>query len=525
MKRVIVFCIVIAAVLVLAAGCGKSKRGSSLPVIKVEVFDRGTDGGKTDVIKNKWTEWIKEKVLYDEDIIVEFVQVPRPEEEQALINLMAAGTPPDVCMTYSTNNITSWGAQGGIFDVGPYIDTTLKDLKDFLGPDPALPGRDLIRRNMNAQTGQIYSMPARRMNVARLNTFMRKDWLDKLGLPPPSTIDEFYNTLVAFKERDPGGVGKAKVIPYIMNKDVRWLSGNIMEAFLDPNISNKDRWINTITDRYFLLPNYKEGARFMNKMWNAGLIDTDFPLYKDDLPMNNLIKSGVVGSFGHNWDQIFRDSERLITDLRKNVPNAEWIAVDCMTSSDGIIRKTSYDPAGINYFIPKASKNPDAAMRYLNWLARYENYHFLQTGPEGIVHEMVNGVPRLIAAAPDGWIQNSGQNIDYTPIMNGLFLETEEESIRALATAYPWPPEMVMDAYNVAMNNARPGPVIIPSSPLTAAGPLDRTLIDKSEAFVIQAITATAANFDRIWDTGVADWLTSGAETIRKERVEKYIAP
>jgi len=516
-------CVALCAVVLTMSGC-KPKEGRQVS-IKVEVFDRGTDGGKTNPINNKWTDWIKEKLLADENILVEFIPVPRPEEEQSLINLMAAGTPPDVCMTYSTNNITSWGEQGGIFDVSPYIDTTLKDLKAFLGADDALPGRDFIRRNMNAQTGQIFSMPARRMNVARLNVFMRKDWLDKLGLPVPKTTQEYFNTLRAFKERDPGGVGRNRVIPFIMNKDVRWSAGNIVEPFIDPNLSARDRWINFVSDRAFLLPGYKEGFRFLNQMWNAGLIDPDFPLYKDDLTMNNLMKSGVVGSFVHNWDQIFRDSDRLITDLIKNVPDAEWVALDCITSSDGITHKISYDPAGINYFIPKSSKNPDAAMRYLNWLAKYENYHFIQTGPEGIVHTLVDGVPKLIPGASDGWIQNSGQNIDYTPIMNGLFLQTQEESVKALATAYPWPADMVMASYNVALTNARPNPVVIPSSPLVAAGPVERTLIDKSEAFTIQSITASAADFDRVYDNGIADWLTSGAEAIRKERAEKFVAP
>jgi putative aldouronate transport system substrate-binding protein len=438
---------------------------------------------------------------------------------------MAAGTPPDVCITYSLDNITNWADQGGVFDLSPYIDTTLKDLKEFLGSDPALPGRDFIRRNMNAQTGEVFSMPGKRMNVARLNTFMRKDWLDKLGLPVPTTTQEFYDALLAFKEKDPGNVGRNKIIPYIMSVDVRWTAGSILESFLDPTTTTRDRWVNTVIDRYYLLPEYKEGVRFLNKMWHAGLIDTDFPLYRDEEPLKNLIKSGVVGAFGHNWDQIFRESERLLSDLRKNVPGADWIAVDCMRSSDGITHKISYDPAGVNYFIPKSSKNPEAAMRYLNWLAKYENYHFIQTGPEGIVHTLIDGVPKIDPSAPDGWIQNSAQNIDYTPIMNGLFLETEEESIRALAAGYPWPSEVVMTAYNVAMANAKPGPVIVTASPLLVAGPLNQTLVDKSNTFVVQAIIASEANFDREWDIGIADWLASGAKLVRQEREEKYIEP
>jgi putative aldouronate transport system substrate-binding protein len=507
-------------------GCKKKPtRSSRLVSIKVEVYYRGTDGGKTNPTNNNWTKWIKQKVREDENIIVNFEPVPRSREGESLINLMVSGDPPDVCMTYNINNITDWGEMGGVFDMGPYIDTTLKDLKAFLGPDTALPGRDLIRRNMNAKNGAVYSIPGRRMNTARLNTFIRKDWLDKLGLPVPKTTEEYYNALLAFKEKDPGGVGRNKVIPFTMPKDVRWQAGVILESFIDPNLSVKDRWVNTVSDRYFLLPNYKEGVRFLNKMYNAGLIDQDFPLYRDDTPVNNLVKSGVVGSFIHNWDQIFRESEKLITDLRKNVPDGELVAVDCMTSSDGITHKISYDPVGVFMFIPKSSKNPDAAMRYLNWLAKYENYHFIQTGPEGIVHTIIDGVPKINPAAGGGWIQNSAQNIDYTPIMNGLFLRTEEESVRALAGAYPWPPEMVMSAYNIAMNNARPGPVIATSSPLVVAGQYNQTLIDKSEAFVIQAITASGSDFDSRWEAGIADWLASGAKAIREERLAKYVAP
>jgi len=378
---------------------------------------------------------------------------------------------------------------------------------------------------MNAKTNQVFSIPSKRMNTARLNTFIRKDWLDKLGLPVPKTPQEYFDALVAFKEKDPGGVGKDNVIPFTMAKDVRWRAGSILEAFIDPNIPMKERWVNTISDRYFLLNGYKEGVRFMNKMWNAGLIDTDFPLYRDDLPGNNLIKSGVVGSFSHNWDQIFRDSERLITDMQKNVPDAMWVPVDCMTSSDGITHKISYDPAGVNVFIPRASKNPEAAMRYLNWIAKFENYNFIQIGMEGVSHNIADGVPKLIPNAPDGWIQNSSMNIDYTPIMNGLFLKTEEESIRALASGYPFPADMVMASYNIAMKNAKPGPVIITASPLEAAGPLNQTLVDKSEAFVIRSITASTFNFDREWDEAITDWLASGAKVIRDEREAKYIAP
>jgi putative aldouronate transport system substrate-binding protein len=523
MKKVILVMAVCATVF-FAASC--SKKTVSNNKVVVEVFDRGTDGGKTTPTDNQWTKWIKEKALKDEGLEIEFVAVNRWDETTALTNLMAAGTPPDVCVTYSTGNITSWADQGGIFDVAPFINTTLKDLNSFLGPDSGLPGRQMIERQRDNKSGAIYSIPALRMNVARLNTFIRKDWLDKLGLPLPKTTQEYYDALVAFKEKDPGGVGRDKVIPFTLSGiRVDWDAGNLLDSFIDPTMDTKDRWINSVVERNFLLPGYKEGLRFLNKMYNANLVDRDFPLYKDGSTMYNLLKSGVVGSFIQNWDQIYREADAILTDLQKNVPGAELVPVDCFTSADGITHKTIYDAAGVFYFIPKQSKNTDGAMRYLNWLAKYENYHYLQVGPEGIVHTLQNGIPKINPSAGDGWIQNSAQNIDYTVMMNGLFLGSDEENIRGIAAGYPWPANVMANAYNIAMTNGRPAIVISPSSPLSAEGPLMQTLTDKGVEIYASTIRANPAQFDTVYDTAIRDWLASGAQTIIDERREKYVAP
>ncbi|MDR2534904.1 MAG: extracellular solute-binding protein [Treponema sp.] len=495
-----------------------SGTGPKRASITVEIFDRGTDGGKSDPTNNEWTKWIKEKVLKDENIDVTFIRVPRADEIAALNNLMAAGNPPDVCLTYSGELIGNYRDLGGLFDMAPHVDTLLADLKKFLGPDQALPGRDFIRRNEDLQTGKLFSISARRMNTAMRNIFIRKDWLDKLGLPLPKTTEEFYNALAAFRDQDPGGVGKNNVIPFSMTSDVRWPAGNILDAFIDPALTPKERWINTVVDRNFLIPGYKEGVRFLNKMYNDGLIDRNFPLYKADDDMMNLVKSGFIGAICHNWDQIYRTDLAILTDLQKNVPGAELVPVDAMTSSDGITHKSAYDAAGINFFIPASCKNPEAALRYINWLARFENYNFLQIGPEGVAHDVVDGVPK-IKAASGLWIQNSAQNLDYTFHINGLDLGNPELNARALANAYPWPSEVIANAYKISTTNAAPGPVVPVT--LSAAGPVTQVLTDKGSSIFSTCITA-AADFDRIWDAGIADWLASGAQSVIDERRAKY---
>jgi putative aldouronate transport system substrate-binding protein len=199
--------------------------------------------------------------------------------------------------------------------------------------------------------------------------------------------------------------------------------------------------------------------------------------------------------------------------------------VDCITDANGLTTKSIYDAAGIFYFIPLSCSNPDAAMRYLNWMAKYENYHFIQTGPEGITHTIgSDGVVKLDpnATSDPTWIMNSAQNIDYTMIMNGLFLETQEASIRALSAGYTYPAEIIEKAYNVALTNGRPSLVVKTSSPLTAAAPLAQTLVDKARVIYVQMITCPPNQFDSLWDVQIKDWLDSGAQVVMDERRAKY---
>ena len=522
-KRVVFWAAVVASTMafsLLATGCQEQFPDNAVRVI---VFDRGTDGGRTNPINNRWTQWIQEQVREELGLEVIFEPVSRWAEEQAQVTLLAAGRPPDLMMTWNFNNVTIWGEQGGLFDMAPFVDEYLPNVREFLGPDTALPGRELIFRNQNMQTGQLFSLPMRRANTARLNVFMRQDWLDALGLPVPTTHEEFFATLEAFRDYNPGNVDR--VIPWTMTSDVRWQAGTILESFIDPDLSMEDRWVYTVADRHLVVPGYVEGVRFLNRMFNAGLVDPDFGLYTDDQVLNNLIASGRVGAFGHNWDQIFREAEGLTTHLRMIVPGAEWVVLDAFPDANGVTTKTSYDPAGLLIFIPQAARNPRGAMQYLNWLARFENFNFLQTGPEGIVHDMVDGLPRINPTAPDGWIQNSSLNIDLTPLHNGLFLQTEEDTVRALTLIYPHPAEEIMRAYHIAMLNASPGPVIATERPLVAAGPVAITLQAQAQALLIHAIMAPEENFDAVWETGITNWMNSGGRAVLEERRVNFISP
>ena len=68
--------------------------------ITVEIYDRGNDGGSNPE-DNDYTRWIQEQMLEKHNVKVNYQKVPRWTEVDDINNLLAGGTAPDVCVTYS----------------------------------------------------------------------------------------------------------------------------------------------------------------------------------------------------------------------------------------------------------------------------------------------------------------------------------------------------------------------------------------------------------------------------------------
>jgi len=177
------------------------------------------------------------------------------------------------------------------------------------------------------------------------------------------------------------------------------------------------------------------------------------------------------------------------------------------------------DKTGLYMFIPTFSKSQKEALQYLNWLAKFENFNFLQIGERGRNHNIVDGVPQIIAATGP-WIQNSTQNIDITMPLNGVYLGSDEENAKVLALSYVGTPSAtVVSAYNISVKDARAA-IVHPA--ILKVNQYAQVLVDKADALLAQAIRATPAQFDQIWDTGFRDWLTSGATEVINERTSQW---
>ena len=490
--------------------------------ITVEIYDRGNDGG-SDPENNMYTDFIKKGMLEEHNVDVTFKKVPRWTETDDINNLLAAGEAPDICVTYSYPTILTYADMGGVIDLAPLLEQYQSELPNLW----AWLGDQNIYWDKDPKTGTVWAVEGRRAEQSRIVTFVRQDWLDKLGLSAPTTTQEFEDMLVAFKDNADTllGADAAKMVPFSISKDIGWRAANIITAQMDPNITDKDYYINGFDDRMLTEPDTKEAIRMLNKWYNAGLMWKDFALQQDDTVEDDMIKAGYVGAFQHNWDMPFRSGDDSYNaNLARNVgPDAKFVAIDPFTNSAGKHAKWLYSPAGDRKsFFPTTNDEPLASLLYLDYISRPDVIKYLQAGDEGVTHEVLeSGAIQIIAAEGDA-IQNSGKNIDYTITCNGTWFG--DADLAALSLAYGYAgidPELVSQADKCAHTDGLT-PKNVNVGTIEAEAGVGDTLSQKRNEVYDNAVVASEADFDSVWDSYIADYLSSGGQAIMDERAEKW---
>ncbi|HPV59779.1 MAG TPA: extracellular solute-binding protein, partial [Rectinema sp.] len=157
---------------------------------------------------------------------------------------------------------------------------------------------------------------------------IRKDWLDKLGLKTPTTLDEFFDVCYAFTYKDPDGNGKNDTYgfgAFVELFDQEQYLGRrfdpIMGAFGVAGTWN-------MTKENFGLnvkkPEFYDAMQFVKKMVDAKVIDPDWPsLKKDDF--RAAWKQGKFGIMREQFAALAAAANYAPFD--KNFPNGEWAVI------------------------------------------------------------------------------------------------------------------------------------------------------------------------------------------------------
>lgn len=225
------------------------------------------------------------------------------EAEQKANVMMASGDIPDLMYIGSITSaqFTSMVNQGAFWDVTPY----LKDYPNL----QKFPEDTWIYTRIN---GKNYGVPRVRPTEGASFPYIRKDWLDKLGLKTPTNMDEVYSVLKAFVEKDPDGNGKADTVGMVglasetsMNT-LAWVENIYNKSYGEYAMVN-DRLVNKN-----VLPGTREALIWLNKAYNDKLIPQDFAVLKS-AQASAMMKSNKGGMYYGPPEAAWPDVE----DLRK----------------------------------------------------------------------------------------------------------------------------------------------------------------------------------------------------------------
>ncbi|MEK3913248.1 extracellular solute-binding protein [Paenibacillus sp. FSL H7-0331] len=498
------------------AGCesGSKKEGQSTstaaatpsgtPVtLTVEVFDRGIQG-QPDLNNNTWTRYINENFGKPNNAVVKFVPVPRSQEIDKLNVLMAAGEAPDISFTYDSATVSRYAKVNGIIQLDDLLAKHGKELTNYLG-------KTVLSYGLFG--GKQMAIPAKRTSLAWNGMFIRKDWLDKVGMPIPTTRDELYNTLIAFRDKNPGGVDR--VIPWgLAATGMNYNYGNLGESFWGKQSEEE-----FVTTPSWLRPGNKDALKFLNKLYNEKLISPDFALDKTAKQADADVTNGKVGFLIANWDYPLRQS--ISEPLKANVPNASFVPIDTFKNSEGKYKKIAYNENGVNIFIPKSSKNAELAIKYLNWMSDPKVLFFLQYGQEGVNHKMVNGIPQVINQTGDN-MQTSNLNLDLTLVVNGVELGDPQKNIKALAASAPGLEDAAEKSYKINTTDTYTN--FFYDTPSESNIKFGKTLGDMDKQMTDKLIVCKPAEFDSLYDKLVAEYMAAGGQTVMDENVKIYKA-
>lgn len=369
------------------------------------------------------------------------------------IRLAAASGLPDILQLPGTP--VSYGTDGIIRPLNELIDKYAPNIKTYFAENPT------VANLHKAPDGNIYALSADISGTATtdpMGWLIRKDWLDKLGLKEPTTLDEWYDVLKAFKEKDPNGNGKPDEIP--LSPQYTWgglaLFGNALGLHLaeysygysvDGSGKIKNDWLD---------PKAKELIVWLNKLYTEGLLDPEFMSKKADKILADITRE-VVGSTNH----LLNAASKFNAAIGK--PEANW-TMALPPANNG--NKRFYEkaaPISGYWAISKDAKNPELAIKWLDYIyANEEGQRLVAYGIEGVSYTMVNGKPAFT-----DFVLNNPDKLDSVSALRSLGAFPNTPWIRAGKGPLSGQPEALLQSNPQLLEQAkRLEPYLIDNTPL-----------------------------------------------------------
>jgi len=370
------------AVPALAAGTAeKSGGGATAPAkpVEISVFMPGRPEGP---ISNDMP--IIKAISAKAGILFKWEQAPSDDKQytEKFNILVASRDIPDLMVNNDKELLNRGGASGVFETLNGHLDSSMPNVKKRWAEKP------VVEKMIRNDDGKIYYL-ARMTAVKTMNILIgRQDWLDKLGLSVPTTTDEMYAVLKAFKDKDPNGNGKADEIPFTCRGKLNSLTP-FFEAY---GVFIKEPFYvdgNGKVKYAYTDPGFKAGLEYANRLYMDKLIDNEYAT--NDL---NIWSSRLTNGLSGMTFDVFVRAEFLNNLIRKGDPKAQFLGYAPLKGPDGKpATRDQQNPIGVGTAVSAKSKYKAEIARFFNWMYSDEGILMTNFGVEGNQYTFVNGQP------------------------------------------------------------------------------------------------------------------------------------
>ena len=262
--------------------------------------------------------------------------------------------------------------------------------------------------------GRVYGVPRSRV-VGRNGISYRKDWLAKLGLEEPKTVDDIYNILHAFTYDDPDGNGVNDTY------GMTWCKWDGPLDIIATWFNAGNQWVEQEDGSvipYFETEGYWASLQFAKKLYDEGLVNEDFAvrdsaIWSDDF---NASRSGMHIDVA---DAAQRFDAKLV---EQGIEDAVWV-VGTVAGPDGkLYNLPTAGHAGIIAITKTGAKTEEemrAALAFIDSTNSTEAMNMFTYGMPGRDFNIVDGYVVRVEGATDTVNQeNEGFNQFMTGVAN-----------------------------------------------------------------------------------------------------------
>ncbi|WP_334071845.1 MULTISPECIES: extracellular solute-binding protein [Paenibacillus] len=357
----------------------------------------GTVYEKDTATDNVWTRYFKKKLNVQNEVA--FEANDGTDYVQKVSMAIAGGTIPDIMVVPDQATLKQLYENGLIADLTDAYNNCasdrIKEIYDSYG------GRVLESAKFD---GKLMALPTTEISHGPGVLWLRKDWMDKLGLSEPKTMEDVEHILTQFLEKDPGGNGAGKTVGLVVdNENVAGISGGPYElnnifALYD---AYPKQWIEDGSGKAVygsVQPEMKPALAKVAELYKRGLIDRQFAVRTPD-DRKALLTSGKSGSFLDNWWGSWT-----VADTLKLNPDANWVSYVAPQSEDGSVTMFTGNPSSSYLVVRKGFKHPEAAVKMASLQFDYQRY--LEKDP-AVLEEFEDYSSNNIGGSP------LAMNIDY----------------------------------------------------------------------------------------------------------------